>query len=524
MPNATMITTPKRHQWLALTAMSMGVFMGLLDVTVVNVALPTMVNDFNTNFTNLQWVLNAYTLVYAVSLLIMSKLGDMYGRKKVFLGSLILFVLASAVNGMASSLIVLDIGRGIQAIGGAGMNSLSMALVASNFSGNKRGVALGILGSVIGMSTASGPLIGGFLVENFGWPSIFYVNVPVGIVAVIMTLTFVNETPSYGQHEHIDFAGMLFSGLGLFSLIYGLIIKEGHPHWSWMDVRIGGWIIAGFILIALFIWTESRVQQPMMSLNFFKQRHFVGTIFVAFALGASLYSFNTFLTALMQNYIGYSALQTGVRQLTISGWSLVLGPISGYLGTRFSKKRMISASLLVGACGFLVMLNAMGPRVSFMDLMPGMLMIGFTNGIVSPLINTVGMEGVAPQQMGMASGLLNIFRQLGIVIGVVGFGLMQATQYENYLNTHIHTVGMPSQMTTGIHAALIKAGPFSGHTIAWSKRLTETPFAQKLQSVVVHAYDNGMAAVLIAALVVILIGSLAAAVLMRKESHADVHA
>lgn len=242
MPNATMTTTPKRHQWLALTAMSMGVFMGLLDVTVVNVALPTMVNDFNTNFTNLQWVLNAYTLVYAVSLLIMSKLGDMYGRKKVFLGSLILFVLASTVNGMASNLIVLDIGRGIQAIGGAGMNSLSMALVASNFSGNKRGVALGILGSVIGMSTASGPLIGGFLVENFGWPSIFYVNVPVGIVAVIMTLTFVNETPSYGQHERIDFAGMLFSGLGLFffNLRFDYqggtspLVMDGHPD-RWLD-------------------------------------------------------------------------------------------------------------------------------------------------------------------------------------------------------------------------------------------------------------------------------------------------
>ena len=137
----------------------------------------------------------------------------------------------------------------------------------------------------------------------------------------------------------------------------------------------------------------------MMSLNFFKQRHFVGTIFVAFALGASLYSFNTFLTALMQNYIGYSALQTGVRQLTISGWSLVLGPISGYLGTRFSKtydQRIIISWRM----RFLVMLNAMGPRVSFMDLMPGMLMIGFTNGIVSPLINTVGMEGVARNKWG----------------------------------------------------------------------------------------------------------------------------
>lgn len=152
----------------------LGVFMGLLDVTVVNVALPTMVRSFNTTFTNLQWVLNAYTLVYAVTLLIMSKLGDMYGRKKVFLGSLILFVIASAINGMATSLLVLDIGRGVQAIGGAGMMSLSMALVASNFSGRDRGLALGILGSVIGISTASGPLIGGYLIENFGWSSIFF--------------------------------------------------------------------------------------------------------------------------------------------------------------------------------------------------------------------------------------------------------------------------------------------------------------------------------------------------------------
>lgn len=166
----------KVQQWIALMAMGLGVFMGLLDVTVVNVALPTMVRGFNTTFTDLQWVLNAYTLVYAVTLMIMSKLGDMYGRKKIFLGSLILFVIASAINGMAPSLIILDIGRGVQAIGGAGMMSLSMALVASNFEGKDRGLALGILGSIIGVSSASGPLIGGYLVEHFGWPAIFFMS------------------------------------------------------------------------------------------------------------------------------------------------------------------------------------------------------------------------------------------------------------------------------------------------------------------------------------------------------------
>ena len=186
-------------KWFSLVAMSLGVFMGLLDVTVVNVALPTMQKAFNEPFTQLQWVLNAYTLVFAVTLLIVSKMGDMYGRKKVFLASLILFVIASVVNGFAPSLLILDIGRGVQAVGGAGMMSLSMALVASNFDGKQRGLALGILGSVIGLSSASGPLVGGLLVDAFGWESIFFINLPIGVIAVLMTIRYVNETPSSSE-------------------------------------------------------------------------------------------------------------------------------------------------------------------------------------------------------------------------------------------------------------------------------------------------------------------------------------
>lgn len=507
----------KVQQWIALMAMGLGVFMGLLDVTVVNVALPTMVRGFNTTFTDLQWVLNAYTLVYAVTLMIMSKLGDMYGRKKIFLGSLILFVIASAINGMAPSLIILDIGRGVQAIGGAGMMSLSMALVASNFEGKDRGLALGILGSIIGVSSASGPLIGGYLVEHFGWPAIFYVNMPFGILAVILTLIYVKETPSYGKNHKIDLAGMATSAVGLFAIIYGLIVKESHPHWSWFDGRVSGLLIGGVIVMIIFVLIEVRVADPMIDIQMFKRPHFLGTIIIAFALGSGIYAYNAFLTALMQNYIGYSAVQTGVRQLTISGWSLILGPVAGILSSRFSKKWMIVGSMVIGGIGFFAMAYAISPTVSFVELWPGMVLMGITNGMVNPLLNTAGMEGALPQEMGMVSGLLNVFRQFGTTVGVVGLGLIQDAQYEAHLNSHLPLINMPAKALNGIKEALVNAGPFSGHTIAFSTRMQQLPFAQDLQRIVIRAYDSGMTAVAISSGVIVLIGGLGAALLMRNR-------
>ncbi len=246
------------HKWLALMAMSLGVFMALLDVTVVNVALPTMALDFHTTFNDLQWVLNAYTIVFAVTLLITSKLGDMYGRKRVFMISMAIFIGGSILNGLAPSLLVLDLGRGIQGIGGAGMNSLSMALVGSNFTGRDRGTGLGILGSVIGLSSAVGPLVGGYLVEHFGWPSIFFVNVPIGLIALVMTYLYVAETPSYGRGEKIDLLGMLLSAAALFSAIFGLIKKEAATHAAWTSPDIVFWLIAAAIFFDYFYFSRNQ--------------------------------------------------------------------------------------------------------------------------------------------------------------------------------------------------------------------------------------------------------------------------
>lgn len=256
----------------------------------------------------------------------------------------------------------------------------------------------------------------------------------------------------------------------------------------------------------------------MMDIQMFKRPHFLGTITVAFALGAGIYAYNAFLTALMQNYIGYSAVQTGVRQLTISGWSLVLGPVAGILSARYSKKWMIVISLLVGGGGFFLMAKSISPTVSFVELWPGMVLMGIANGMVNPLLNTAGMEGALPNEMGMVSGLLNVFRQFGTTVGVVGLGLIQDAQYETYLNGHLHTISsLPAHALDGIKEALVNAGPFSGHTIAFSTRMAKAPFAQDLQRIVIHAYDNGMAAVAVTSGIIVVVGAIGAAALMQNH-------
>lgn len=456
------------NRWIALVAMSLGVFMGLLDVTVVNVALPSMAIDFKTTFSNLQWVLNAYTLMYAVSLLIVSKLGDMFGRKKIFIMSMILFTAASVVNGLAPNLLVLDIGRAVQAIGGSGMMSLSMALVASNFEGRERGTALGILGSVIGFSTAIGPLVGGFLVENFGWPSIFFVNLPVGIISVYLVIRNVKETPAYGAGESIDFMGMILSAIGLFSGIYGLIQKEQHMHWDWTDIRIMGWLVASVLILALFVFVELKAKAPMMNLTLFTNRHFVGV-----------------------------------------------------LGYKFGKKWLIAFGFTVSALGLLIFRQVTTTDFTYMQLLPLLALTGLGNAIINPMINTAAMDNINPQEIGMASGLLNVFRQIGITVGVVILGLSQTNAYETSLKTSFSGSSIPKAAATGIQQALVEAGAFSGHAIAWGQQLVKTPYAAKVQQVVVTAFDKGMIAVVTTSLVLMVIAILAALFLLKETKTTD---
>ncbi|WP_268913596.1 MFS transporter [Lentilactobacillus sp. SPB1-3] len=486
--------------WWVLVAVCLGVFMSLLDVTVVNVALPSIQKNFNTSFSNLQWIINAYTLVYAVMLLLVSKLGDLFGRKLMFNITLTIFTLGSLACSMATSNLMLVIFRGVQALGGAGLMSLSMSIVAATFSGKARGLALGVWGSVADLSTALGPLVGGILVQAFNWRAIFLVNVPVGVLALIMSIAFIRESEKI-HNESIDFLGMLISTVMVFLLILGLIQKENHYDYSWTNWHVSSLIIGGIVLIIVFIVLESKLKNPMIDLSIFKNRGFVGSCIAAFALGGGLYAFFTYLTILLQNYMGYSALQTGIRQLLISGFSLVLVPVAGMLSDRIKPKYMISGSLIVAGCGMLIAHTTLGFSATWTVLIPAFILFGISNALVNPSISNAAVSSVLPQQIGMSSGVVNVFRQFGTSFGVVILGLTLTDAYHSHITSGLNKITqLPAHAKDGLTKGLFAAGPFSGKAVLNSPRaqeLHQLPFFDKISDVVTHAYYYGMHNVLL---------------------------
>ena len=510
------------RNWIALTALCIGVFMSLLDVTIVNVALPTIQKDLSESFSNLQWIINAYTISYAVFLLLASKLADLFGRKKVFLIELAVFTLGSLASGLAQNGMQLNIFRAIQGIGGAGMMSISMAIVAATFSGKERGIAFGIWSSVIGFATAIGPLLGGFLVQMISWRAIFMINIPVGIIALFLSVYYIEE--SYGSEKgRIDWLGMLISVAMIFFLIIGLIQKELHTSWSWTNIHIAGPLVLGFLFLLIFIYLENFLKSPMIDLSIFKSWSFDGAVIAAFCLGASLYAFFTYLTVWMQNYIGYSAIQTGIRQLAISLFSLVLGPIIGILSNRLSKKWMITVGLLLIAGGFLVIDQTVSTTVVYADFVWGFVLMGIGNAVINPPLSSVAMDSVELKHIGMASGAINVFRQLGVSFGIVSLGLKLTDGYNPAVTNNFAKLALQKNTKSELIRALHSAGPISGKTVIKAAKNYTLKYPDgnhlfhQMSQAIYLAFNTGYKSVLSLAIGFAVIGSLGAFLLIRKK-------
>lgn len=515
------------RRWLSLATLCVAVFMSLLDVTIVNVALPTIQKSFNESFSDVQWIINAYTLAYAVVLLVASKLGDIFGRKRIFFIELTIFTLGSLASALSTTGLQLNLFRTIQGIGGAGIMGLSMTIVASTFVGRDRGLAFGIWSSVIGVATAMGPLLGGYLIQLFNWRAIFMINVPIGVIALLGAIYFVDE--SYGnRHGSIDWIGMLISIAMVFSLVFGLVQKETHSAWHWSNVHVAGYLIAGIVLLIVFILLERHLKSPMIDLAIFKSISFDGTIIAAFCLGAGLYAFFTYLTIWMQDYLGYSAMQTGVRQLAISIFSMILGPIAGMLSGRWQKRWMISGGLLLIGCGFLIIYHAVSLKVMYIDFVAGFALLGIGNAIVNPPLSSAAMDSVKMSQVGMASGVMNVFRQLGISFGVVIYGLRLSHIYDPAVTTNIKAISqLPQQAVAGITKGLHQAGPMAGHSVVeGAKRFTAhyvngSEVLRQMNKAVFSAFNQGYKGVLVTAITLVVVGAIAAGLMIKEPHHAQ---
>lgn len=513
-----MTTSKSSRRWIALAALCVAVFMSLLDVTIVNVALPTIQRDLNESYTDLQWIINAYTLSYAMFLLLASKFGDLFGRKRLFLITLVIFTAGSLASALSQTALALNLARMVQGIGGAGMMSLSMTIVAATFSGQERGTAFGIWSSVVGVATAMGPLLGGYLIQIANWRAIFMINLPIGLIALGVAWAFVDE--SHGvRSETIDWLGMVVSTVMIFCLVYGLVQKETHQTWTWVTPNVAGYLVAGVLLLGGFLLLERYRKDPMIDLTIFKSAAFDGTIVAAFCLGAGLYAFFTYMTVWMQNYLGYTAVETGVRQLAIGLFSLFFGPVAGALSNRLPKRWLIGAGLLLIAGGLFEIERVVSLHVTYLDFVVGFMLMGLGNATVNPPLSAAAMDSVELKHVGMASGVMNVFRQLGISFGIVILGLRLSSGYTPGVAANVNALALPSAAKHGLITGLNAAGPIgSSAVITKAQHLLAPQQVAQLKQAVFGAYNAGYRNVLLTAIGFALVGAVLALTLIRRPA------
>jgi EmrB/QacA subfamily drug resistance transporter len=333
------------RKWWTLLLVCVATFMLLLDITVVNVALPDIQRDLGASLSSLQWVVDAYALTLASFLLVAGSLGDRLGRRRVFGVGLGIFTFASLLCGLSGDPTLLNLARGLQGIGGGAMFATSLALIAQEFEGKERGTAIGAWGASIGGGVAIGPLVGGLLTEGFGWEWVFFINVPIGLAAVYLTASKLANVKGTDP-QPIDWAGLVtFSG-ALFLLIFGLI--RGNPE-GWSSAVIVGSLVGAVVLFAAFVVAEMRQSNAMLDLSLFRKPAFTGVSVVAWALSAGMFAMFLYITLYIQNVLGYSPLEAGVRFIPLTLLSFFVSPIAGKLSARVPARLLLGLGLgLVG--------------------------------------------------------------------------------------------------------------------------------------------------------------------------------
>jgi EmrB/QacA subfamily drug resistance transporter len=423
------------RKWWTLIAVSVAIFMLLLDITVVNVALPSIQRSLHSSFQDLQWVVDAYSLMLAALLLTGGALADLFGRRLLFTIGLVVFTASSAVCGLSVSPLMLNLSRGAQGIGGALMFATSLALLAQAFHGRERGVAFGVFGAVTGIAVAVGPLVGGVITSGIGWEWIFFVNLPIGVGAVALALARVQE--SRDPHATgVDWAGLLtFSG-ALFLLVFALV--RGNDM-GWGSTEIVAMLAGAGALLALFLMAELRQERPMLDLSLFRRPAFAGASIVAFALSASAFAMFLYLTLYIQQVLHYSPLQAGLRFLPTTLLMFAVAPIAGRLSARVPVRLLLGFGLVLVGAGLLAM-TAVTPTSSWTALIPGFVIQGAGVGLVNPALASAAIGVVPHNRSGMASGANSTFRQVGIATGIAALGAVFQHDIARRAGAHGHTL------------------------------------------------------------------------------------
>ena len=412
------LITEANAKWWTLGAMCFALFMIMLDNTVVNVALPSIERDLGSSISALEWTVSGYTLAFAVTLVTGGRLGDIFGRRRAFLFGVVLFALSSATAGLAPDTTSLIVSRVVQGIGAGFMMPATLSIVTNAFHPSERGKAIGTWAGVSALALAIGPVLGGFLTEHVSWRAIFYINIPVAAAAVVATLFAVKESRDETVGREVDYLGVATLTGGLTALVLALI--EGNA-WGWGSASILGLLAGSVVLLAAFVLVELKVKTPMVEFRLFASRNFVGSNVVALIVTFAMLAQFFFLALYMQNILGYSPLQAGVRFLPATLMIVAIAPIAGRLTDRIGARIPIAVGLsLVSLAMF--WLTTIDTSTTYGDLFPSFVLMGIGMALVMSPMSTAAMNAVADAKAGIASGILSMNRMIGGTLGVAVIG------------------------------------------------------------------------------------------------------
>jgi len=441
------IFADENKKWWTLGAVAFGLFMIMLDNTIVNVALPAIEHSLHMSISSLEWIVTAYALTFAALLITGGKLGDMFGRRKMFIVGLVVFTLASLACGLAPSAGFLIGARAVQGIGAALMNPATLSIITATFPPKERGQAIGIWAGVSALALAIGPLLGGLIVDNINWHWIFYVNVPVGVVGIVVSYFFIRESRDTSHEQSIDLPGLVTSGAALLALSYALI--EGNNH-GWTSPEILGLFVGAAVLLAAFILLELRQRLPMLDLSLFKIGSFVGANLVAMLVSLGMFGVFFYISLYVQNILGYSPTKAGAIFLPMTVLIILVAPIAGKLSDRVGSRWLMGAGM--GILGVsLLLYQRIGLHTGFWSLLPQLLLGGVGMAMTMSPMTSAAMGSVPIDKAGVGSGVLNSFRQVG---GSLGIALMGAILLSYQHPTRLKQVAA-QQFVDGLHAALL---------------------------------------------------------------------
>jgi EmrB/QacA subfamily drug resistance transporter len=436
--------------------------MVVLDNLVVNVALPSIHRDLHASIQELEWTVNAYVLSYAVFLLTGAALGDRFGRKRMFAGGLALFTLSSAAAAIAPTTAILIAARATQGLGAAIVTPLTLTLLAEAFPPQRRGVALGVWSGISGVAVALGPLVGGAVVQAASWHWIFWINVPIGIALVPLALSRLAE--SHGPSRNLDLRGLALASSGLFGVVYGLVRSQSL---GWTSSEVLVTLGVGVLLVVGFVAYELRTREPMLPMGFFARRGFAVTNGVSLAMYFGMFGSIFFLTQYLQNVLGNTPLQAGVKLLVWTGATMVVSPIAGFLSERYGSRPFMAAGLGLQAVALGWMATTASVDQSYATMIVPFLLAGTGMSLVfAPAANAV-LSSVKAHQAGQASGATNAIRELGGVLGIAVLATV-FTSHGGYASPQAFVAGLQPALWVGV--AVLGAGALLAAALPFSTR------------------------------------------------------